>query len=121
MPFLQFLRQARFLASGVLVWLVLSMAIAVAAPIVNPQATAMVCSGTASVKLVNVDGDDSAPAVARHTLDCVLCLAFHAPNPPAASPSVTHPSLSHVLSGAPVTTLAWHAAPPLSARGPPSL
>jgi len=120
MSLLQFLRQTRFLASGMLVWLALSMAVAVASPIVNPQASAMVCSGTASVKLVNVSGDDSAPSGAHHTLDCVLCLAFHAPNPPTVNPAVTHPSLSHVLSGAPVAALAWHATPPLSARGPPS-
>jgi hypothetical protein len=121
MSFLQFLRQTRLLASGMLAWVLLSMAVAVAAPIVNPQATAMVCSGTASVKLVNVGGDDSAPSAAQHGLDCVLCLAFHAPNPPAANPALTPPSLSHVLSGVPVTAVAWHAAPPLSARGPPSL
>ena len=104
-----------------LAWVLLSMAVAVAAPIVNPQATALVCSGTSSAKLVNVGGDDGAPAGAQHSLDCVLCLALHAPNPPASDTALAHPPLSYALYGAAVATVAWHTAPPLSARGPPSL
>ena len=56
MLLLQALRQSKWIARCVLVWFALSMAVAVAAPDVNPQATVLVCSAAGAVKLVNAGG-----------------------------------------------------------------
>lgn len=119
MPVLQALRQSKFLARCVLVWFALAMAAAVAAPVVNPQATQLVCTGAGAVKLINAGADESAP-MQIHALDCVLCLAFNAP-PALATVDLQAPSLlSYALQPAPSAWVAKRTAAPLSARGPPA-
>ena len=120
MLLLQALRQSKWIARCVLVWFALSMAVAVAAPVVNPQATVLVCSAAGAVKLVNA-GDDVPQPVAQHGLDCVLCLALHAPPATPAVAQVHQPGLSFALKPAPVAYAGWHTASPPPARGPPDL
>ncbi len=120
MPLLQALRQTKLIARCVLVWFALSMAVAVAAPIVSPQATAMVCTGSGAVKLVNAGGDAPAPT-AQHGLDCVLCLTLNAPPASPVPPQFNLPYLSVAMQPAPVAFVVWRTASPLSARGPPAL
>lgn len=126
MPTLQVIRQAPRLIRAVLAWFVVTVAFAVAAPVVQPQSLSLVCSAAGSVKLVlsggpNDQGNQGAPVAGRHTLDCVLCLAISAPPfsvvrmaamalPPAAAPL-----------GWATTHTAWRTASPLPARGPPAL
>jgi hypothetical protein len=120
MSLLQALRQSKFLARCVLVWFALSMAVAVAAPIVNPQPTALVCSAAGAVKLVSAGADDSAP-VQNHLLECVLCLASSAP-PVQTMRDLDSPDLlSFALQPAPSAWVAKRTAAPLLARGPPSV
>jgi hypothetical protein len=117
MSLLQALRQSKFIARCVLVWFALAMAAAVAAPVVNPQGSQLVCSASGAVKLVGAD--DAAP-MQSHGLDCVLCLAFNAP-PAPATPTLDAPAfLSYALHPAPDAWVVKRTATPLSARGPPS-
>ncbi len=69
---------------------VLSMGVAVAAPVLKPQALTLICTAAGSVKLVAgadspADNSDTGlPAgMQAHALDCVLCLR------PGASGSAT--------------------------------
>lgn len=117
---LQAIRQSQFIARCVLAWFALSMAVAVAAPIVNPQASALVCSASGAIKLVSSSDDSTAP-VAAHTLDCVLCLALNTP-PVAGIDLFAQPSPvgQHLpaLAQAPVP---FRSDSKLLARGPPAL
>ena len=117
---LQVLRQSKRIARCVLAWFALSMAVAVAAPIVNPQSSALVCTASGAVKLVTA-GDDTSVPVLGHSLDCVLCLALNAP--PAAVPELV------ALPKAPSARVSARALAPvpfrsdsrLASRGPPAL
>ena len=120
MSLLQALRQSKFLARCVLAWFALAMAVAVAAPVVSPQSSQLVCSASGAVKLVGAGADDSVP-LQSHVLDCVLCLALHAP-PAQASPGFEAPKLlSYALPSAPSAWAIKRTAAPFFARGPPSV
>jgi hypothetical protein len=120
MSTLHTLRQARSIACWVLAWFVLSVGLAVAAPIVQPQSIALVCSAAGEVKLVTSSDDGSTPA-SGHLLDCVLCLALGAP-PVASEQVASHVSpLAYALMPTPAAHIAWRTASPLPARGPPAL
>jgi hypothetical protein len=118
MPTFHTLRHARALAHVVLAWFVLSVGVAIAAPVVQPQSLILVCSVGGEVKLLSI-GDDSSVVPAGHSLDCVLCLSLNAPPP----------SLVNLIDPRPITTSvepvviaarnAWRTASPLPARGPP--
>ena len=123
MPSLQFLRLshrlAHRLARFVLVWFVLSLGVAAASPIVNPQAMELICSGSGAIKVL-IKTDDGVKEASGHTLDCPLCVTVG--TPPAAPRAATEPvqPLSHVLRPVPAAHIAWLTAAPLPARGPPS-
>jgi hypothetical protein len=116
---LQTLRQARALARGVLAWFVLSIGLAIAAPLVQPQSLEMICSATGQFKLVG-DQDGDTNTAASHTLQCVMCLALGAPPPTDFSVSTSQSVQPLALTNTPATHLAWRTASPLPARGPPS-
>jgi hypothetical protein len=121
MPHLQTLRQALNLTRLVLVWFALSVGVAIASPMVNPQAMDLVCTSTGSMKLV-VQGDDAGVAATSHTLDCPLCASHSAP-PPALNTALTQPvpsSLAHALEPLAAARIAAVTAPPLPSRGPPA-
>lgn len=116
---MQLLRSSTLIARLVLAWFALTLGVAVASPIVHPQALELVCSASGSMKLVAVG--DEAPGVqaSSHSLDCSLCLPAALPAqaaiarslPPAPAANAQHPFASaHIaaLAGAPL--------PP---RGPP--
>ena len=116
---MQRLRHAIQLTRLVLVWFALSVGVAIASPVVNPQAMDLVCTSAGSMKLV-VQGDDDTVS-AGHTLNCPLCAAIGAP-PPAYNPTLTQPSpLAHVLQPIAAAHIAAITAPPLPSRGPPAL
>ena len=113
------LRRARFMARLVLAWFALSLGIAVAAPIVKPQAVEWVCSaGTA--KLVVQGGEGSTPA-GVHSWDCPMCGATGAPPPAAGSLPTAALPLSVAVQSIPAARIAGLTAAPLPARGPPPL
>ena len=114
---MQRLRNASLLVRLVLAWFALSIGVAVAAPVVQPRALELLCTGTGVAKLM-VQGDDGQPAPAGHTLDCPLCVALSAP-PPAERPvaRVSPPPPLAVARDA-VRAVPLPALPP-PARGPP--
>ncbi len=119
MAAMQSLRRARLLARLVLAWFVLSLGVAVASPIVLPQAMQLVCSASGAVKLV-VSGADGSEAPTLHLLDCSLCVAI-APPPPSIAAVSLSVQPHYAISPLPATRVAARTGAPLPPRGPPSL
>jgi hypothetical protein len=114
------LRHAHLLARFVLVWFALSIGVAIASPIVKPQAIELICSGSGVMKVL-VKTDDGVKEVVSHTLDCPLCASISAPPPLARLNAEPVQPLAHVLLGMPVARLVLLTAAPPPARGPPDL
>ena len=114
------IRRFSWLARLVLAWFVLSMGVAVASPLVNPQSMELICSGSGAMKLL-LKTDDGAQELSSPSLDCPLCAQLGAP-PPAAQAGlpVAHP-LAHSLAFIPAAHIAARTAAPLPPRGPPAL
>jgi len=117
---MQSLRRAHLLARFVLVWFALSIGVAIASPIVKPQATELICSGSGAMKLL-VQTDDGVKEQAGHTLDCPLCASLSAPPPPPRLQAEPPQALAHALRPIPAAHIAGRTAAPLPPRGPPSL
>ena len=117
---MQLLRASSLLARLVLAWFVLSLGVAVASPLVNPQALELVCGTGSSAKLVVLNSDDLSVAADHHALDCPACLAATLPPPlitfqlPAATPV---PLAQHPFHEAHIAALVGAPLPP---RGPPA-
>jgi len=103
-----------------LLWFMLSLGVAVASPIVHPQAMELVCSSAGSIKAV-VQTDDGVQEVGASHTDCPLCLLTGAPPPSPAAAAFDLPlPLGRVLQPIPAARLAAATAAPLPARGPPA-
>lgn len=116
---LQSLRTAHLLARFVLVWFVLSIGVAMASPLVKPQAMELICSGAGVMKVL-VKSDDGSQEVAGHTLDCPLCASSSAPPPAVRLSAEPRQPLAYVLQSIPAAHIAALTAAPLPARGPPA-
>jgi hypothetical protein len=79
MPLHHFSRRLR---ACVLSWLLMAMAVALAAPLLHDGPLDLVCSGSGQMKLVQVGGDADHPA----TLDCPNCLHL-GPLPASQTPA----------------------------------
>ena len=119
MQILQALRNAQLIARFVLVWFVLSLGAAVASPLVNPQATELICSGSGVMKLLVKNADGSSTEVASRMLDCPLCASVSAPPPAAKAVAEPAQPLGHVLQTIPAAHIAALTAAPPPGRGPP--
>jgi hypothetical protein len=117
---MQRLRRAHFITRLVLVWLALTIGVAVAAPLVQPEAMQLVCSGSGAMKLLP-QGDDTAGALAGHGLDCPLCISLDAPPPVALGAVLRLTTPAALVPPARAAPLASSSAAPPSARGPPLL
>ena len=117
---LKTLRRATALARWVLLGFVLSLGVAIASPIVNPQATQLICSASGGMKVI-VTSADGSTEVASQSMDCPLCVSNIAP-PPVLKMSFepAQPS-SYALQPIPAATIAQRTAAPPPARGPPEL
>ena len=115
---MQTLRHAQQLARLVLVWFMCALGVAVASPMVHPQALELVCSSGGAVKLL-VKTDNGVQDMGAHSLDCPLCLLGSAPPLPAQARLPALP-VSTPLPAAPpgVHAVAPMATPP-PARAPP--
>lgn len=80
---MQTLRNCLTLTRLIMAWFVLTLGIAVAAPMIHPQAMAMVCTTAGSVKLVVVTDEDEAMQSGHLSIDCPLCWVMAAPPPRA--------------------------------------
>lgn len=110
--------QARRVARFMLAWLLLVLGVAVAAPLVQPQALQVVCSATGQMRALVVTDDGQAVPAHSH-LDCPLCVPVSAP-PPALDIAPVPP----VWPRDQWVAVAWRAqdvalALPWQARGPP--
>jgi hypothetical protein len=118
---MQNLRNALNLARLVLVWFALTLGVAIASPVIKPQALSLVCSGIGAVKLVVSSDDGTVPATSSHTLSCAMCFAPGAPplhSLPVSSTFERMTLVADALVQSP-PTLQTSAPPP--ARGPPDL
>jgi hypothetical protein len=112
------LRRSHTLARLVLVWFVLAMGVAIAAPSVQSVDLGGICSAATAAG----EGQPDAGAVdSHHGLQCVLCLNVGAP-PVASLASVSAYGAPQALVPhvPPVVTLAARNSP-LAARAPPAI
>ena len=116
---MQILRHAHLLARFVLVWFALSLGIAVASPIVNPQASELFCSGAGVMKLI-VMTDYGIKEGSGPMLDCPWCATGGAPPPALHVKFESLVPLGHVLQSIPSAIMVALTAAPPPARGPPS-
>lgn len=120
------LHRIRQLAAGLwgramLLWVLLSLGVASAAPLVHAQGMEIVCSAAGEVTVVFKSTADGAhaPAPASHW-DCAMCLPFTAPPAhPVIAPSAPPSPLVHALRPVETARIAGITAAPLPARGPP--
>ncbi len=112
------LRNSPWLAKLALLWFALTLGVAVASPMVNPQADLVICTSAGMVKLaLNADGSvSSTPSAEAH---CPLCVMGGAP--PSVASLVFEPvqPLGHVLQGIAAAIIAAKTAAPPPSRGPP--
>jgi hypothetical protein len=118
---LQTLRNAHRLTRFVLVCFALFVGVAVASPLVKPEAVQLVCTAMGGVKLVQVDvaGSDVGAAAAHTALDCPACLPLMASPVADVLASLSPVHLSHVLQPLPAARLASLLGQPWQARAPP--
>ena len=117
------LRRATVLARWshwVLLSFVLSLGVAIASPMVNPQATQLICSGTGVMKVIVTSADGSSE-VASQSMDCPLCVSIIAPPPVLKLSFEPAQPLSYALQSIPAAIIAKRTAAPPPARGPPNL
>lgn len=119
MPPMQILRNAHTLARFVLVWFALSVGVAIASPMVKPQAMQMVCSSAGAIKVVATDADTgSAPAT--NTLDCPLCAGLGGVPPFVAVAFGAAPPQRYVPTAQTSSPVLFAPVAPLPPRGPPA-
>ncbi|MDO8718660.1 MAG: DUF2946 domain-containing protein [Polaromonas sp.] len=117
---MQTLRNAHLIARFVLVWFALSVGVAVASPLVKPQAMELICSSAGVMKVLFTTEDGGRDA-ASPALDCPLCAATSAPPPLARIAAEPAQLLAYVLPSIPADPLAAFPAAPPPARGPPAI
>ena len=116
---MQTLRHAQLLARFVLVWFALSIGVAIASPIVKPQAMEQICSASGAMKLL-LKSDEGSEVVSLHTLDCSLCATGYAPAPIVQWNVGPAQALAHVTPGILAVKPPFRTAAPPPGRGPPA-
>ncbi|MBS7808002.1 DUF2946 family protein [Variovorax sp. PCZ-1] len=100
----------------------LAIGFAHASPLLKPQSMELLCSSSGAMKLLIKSADGSAQE-STHTVHCGLC-ALGTSGDGLPPPPTSHLPLAEFAQAAPQTQLhisIAHTAPPLPARGPPSL
>src|SRR6218665_712649 len=77
---MQTLRRVRWLVRLVLAGFVMSIGVAVASPMLHPQALELICSGAGAIELRS-HTDGGAGPQSGHQPDCPLCVQGGAPAP----------------------------------------
>ena len=103
---MQTLRNTQLLARLVLGWFVFFVGVSVATPLVNPQASQMVCSATGGMKMVNLDDSSGDTTKPSGTMDCPLCTQVSAAPSPLAFNFETISVLAHAMRSIPSALLA---------------
>ncbi len=119
MAFLHTLRNTPWLARLALLWFAVTLGVAVASPLVNPQDELVICTSAGMVKVVlNADGSISTEPSSE--LSCPLCVVGGAP--PSFVSVIISPAqpLGRVLQSIPAARIAASTAAPPPSRGPPA-
>jgi hypothetical protein len=112
------LRNTPWLARLALLWFALTLGVAVASPLVNPQQQQMVCSAAGMIKLV-VNDDGTVTPASTAVMHCPLCAVSAAP---PAMPGLQEPVIApaqRLLQRFPTLRLSGFIAPVPPSRGPP--
>jgi len=120
MSLLHTLRNTPWLARLALLWFALTLGVAVASPMVNPQEELVICTSAGMVK-VKLLADGTLSTEASSELSCPLCVVG-AGAPPllgSALPELAQP-LAHVLQSLPAPPWVVATAAPPPSRGPPA-
>lgn len=111
-------RRFAFLHRWVLAWFMLSLGVAVAAPLVHPQSLEVVCSSAGMAKVV-VHTDEGTQELSQMAMECALCAPSGAP-PSRVTLHLPEPlPLAYAAQSIPAARLAAMTRAPLPARGPP--
>lgn len=121
MSLLQTLRNTPWLTRLALLWFALTLGVAVASPMVNPQEELIICTSAGMVKVI-LNADGSVSTEPSGELSCPLCVVGSAA-PPSFAITLPEPvqPLGHVLQSIPAAHIAASTAVPPPSRGPPSL
>lgn len=116
---MQTLRNAKHIATLVLVWFALFLGSAVASTLIQPGNLQMVCSAGGAVKWLDINGEEG-QTQASASMDCPLCASVSAP--PATQTVQFEPpsSLAHALQALAQAHIASATAAPPPSRGPPA-
>lgn len=120
MTLLHTLRNTPWLARLALLWFAMTLGVAVASPMVNPQSEVMICSAANGMVKVVLNADGSL-STASATMDCPLCMVGGAPASVLQHTVQAPYPLTHVLRSPPESIFAARTAAPLPPRGPPTL
>ena len=115
------LRTFSALRLWVLAWFVASMGVAIASPLVHPQAFEVICSGTGAIKLL-VQTDNGTVEMGAMGMDCPLCFTPSAPPPHTGSRRAAAPPpgpCAAARRGGP--HCGRHCSPPARTRAPIAL
>jgi hypothetical protein len=118
------LRNAPWLARLALLWFALTMGVAVASPMVQPQHELVICTGAGMLKVALADdGTVTTAALADSggTLFCPLCLVGSAPPPFSLGTLAPPQPPNRVLQSVPAAIIAALTAAPPPARAPPKV
>jgi hypothetical protein len=118
MMLLQNLRNTPWLARLALLWFALTLGVAVASPMLNPQQELTICSAAGTVKL-KISDDGSLNASASAEAFCPLCVMSGAPSDFVGTTFEAVQPLGRVLQSIPASHIAAHTAAPPPSRGPP--
>jgi hypothetical protein len=117
---MQTLRRSYQITRLVLVWFALSLGVAIASPLANPQGMELVCTSANGMQLV-VMGDERSDDKGGHTLDCPLCATLNVLNP-TFNTALTQPSPQVMPRPTVVVVFVMVAtATPPPSRAPPQL
>lgn len=120
---MQALRLPRQLIRLVLLLYVLSLGVAIASPLVNPEAMDLICTSSGYKFISKLDASSKKTGAGMsHLLDCPMCMAIGMTTFPATQnvPEPPH-ALSYALRSIPSAQLASLTSAPLPARGPPAI
>ena len=119
MSVLHTLRTSPWLARLALLWFALTLGVAVASPMVNPQHELMVCSSAGMIKL-SVNADGSVSATQSSEAHCPLCMVGGAPPAGAVQTFAFAQPLGHVQASHSAAHFAARAVGLPPSRAPPS-
>ena len=120
MSLFQTLRASPWLAQVALLWFVLTLGVAVASPMVEPQHDWMVCSAAGMLK-VTLNADGSLSSTTAADADCPLCVVGGAPPVFHALALDFAQPLGHALQAVAAAHIAVRTAAPPPSRAPPSI